>query len=331
MLSATELAAALRALHRELRGAVLAGRRAQAPETLGEPAAEAEDTIYRIDRLTEEALLELAERHLGRRWRVTLVAEGAGEAVLGPPGAEAVRLLVDPLDGTRPLMHDKRSAWILTGAAPDRGPETRLTDVVLAVMTEVPPVRQGRSDQYWAVRGGGARGEAEELATGARTALAPRPSRAPTLAHGYAQVARFFPGVKAELAAIEEELLDLVLEPGSRGRGHVFEDQYASTGGQLHELLTGRDRFTADLRPLLRGEARARGLPGLLCCHPYDLAAELVAREAGVLVERPEGGRLDAPLDATTDVAWAGYANERIKELVAPALRSVLRRRGLLP
>ena len=36
------------------------------------------------------------------------------------------RVIVDPIDGTRGLMYQKRSAWILTGVAPNRGPGTSL-------------------------------------------------------------------------------------------------------------------------------------------------------------------------------------------------------------
>ena len=35
-------------------------------------------------------------------------------------------------------MYQKRSAWILTGVAPNRGPETSLQDIVLAMQTEIP-------------------------------------------------------------------------------------------------------------------------------------------------------------------------------------------------
>ena len=37
------------------------------------------------------------------------------------------------------------------------------------------------------------------------------------------------------------------------GCRHVFDDEYLSSGGQLHELMTGHDRFVADLRPLIPG------------------------------------------------------------------------------
>ena len=54
----------------------------------------------------------------------------------GTTESEAVwRIIVDPIDGTRGLMYQKRSAWILTGVAPNRGPSTSLRDIVLAVQT----------------------------------------------------------------------------------------------------------------------------------------------------------------------------------------------------
>jgi len=40
---------------------------------------------------------------------------------------------------------------------------------------------------------------------------------------------------------------------------------------------------------------------------------------------------VDAPFDVTADVAWVGYANERLRARVEPALQDALRRRGLLP
>ena len=47
-------------------------------------------------------------------------------------------MLADPIDGTRCLMYQKRSGWILTGIAPNRGEGTVLADIELAVQTEFP-------------------------------------------------------------------------------------------------------------------------------------------------------------------------------------------------
>jgi hypothetical protein len=114
------------------------------------------------------------------------------------------------------------------------------------------------------------------------------------------------------------------------GKAHCFEDQYASSGGQLYELMCGHDRFTADLRPLMETTLRALGLALGICCHPYDLCTELIAREAGVVVTDARGGPLRARLAVEPDVAWVGYANAAIRAQIEPHLRAALARRGLL-
>jgi len=142
-------------------------------------------------------------------------------------------------------------------------------------------------------------------------------------------VARFFPGAREELAAIDEEIVMGALGPVEPGKAHCFEDQYTSSGGQLYELMSGHDRFTADLRPLMENVLKERGLTLGICCHPYDLSTELIAREAGVIVTGIDGKPLDARLAVEPDVAWVGYANQQIRAQVEPLLRSALARRGL--
>src|ERR1051325_4290675 len=99
-------------------------------------------------------------------------------------------------------------------------------------------------------------------------------SAAATIAHGFATISRFFPGVRGELAAIDDEVAATLLGPPAPGKAQLFEDQYISTGGQLYELMAGHDRFIADLRPLFE---RRRASGPALCCHPYDLCTELIA------------------------------------------------------
>ena len=135
---------------------------------------------------------------------------------------------------------------------------------------------------------------------------------------------------REELAAIDEEIVAAALGPVAPGKAHCFEDQYICTGGQLYELVAGHDRFVADLRPLMEKVLARRGLALGICCHPYDLCTELIAREAGVIVTGVEGRPLDAPLTVDADVAWVGYANEAIRAQMAPLLEAALRRRGLL-
>jgi len=326
----------IRALHDRIREAVLSACERAAPEELARVAAdEPGDTIYAVDRIAEDFLADFFEHEAARRAPLVLIAEGlpGGSLVLPRGAAEheaAWRVIVDPIDGTRGLMYQKRSGWILTGVAPNRGPGTSLADIVLAVQTEIPLIKQHLSDAAWAIRGQGARAERWNRLTAERRELRLRPSRADSIAHGYAMLARFFPGAREELAAIDEEVVGGALGPIQPGKALCFEDQYLSTGGQLYELMAGHDRFVADLRPLMREALARRGVALGLCCHPYDLCTELIARELGVIVTDERGGPLAAPLKVEADVAWIGYANERIRIQVEPLLQTALRGRGLL-
>ena len=293
------------------------------------------DTIYEIDRVSEERLVDLFESEVASKAPLVLLAEGlAPEGIVLPRGADRemaiFRVLVDPIDGTRGLMYQKRSAWVLTGVAPNHGDGTTLADVSLAVQTEIPLVKQHLSDRLWAIRGQGTHAERYNRLTGELSPLFLKPSGASTIAHGFAMIARFFPGVREELAAIDEEIVRGALGPVQPGKAHCFEDQYISTGGQLYELIAGHDRFVADLRPLAESVLRTRGQSLGICCHPYDLSTELIAREAGVIVTDPSGDPLLAPLDIEADVAWVGYANPAIRAQIEPLLHLALRSRQWL-
>lgn len=324
-------------LHAQIRDAVVtACERSAVDELSGVVEDEqAGDTIYAVDRVSEELLVSFFAERVAPTWPLILVAEGiAGGRVVLPEGARAedaaIQVLVDPIDGTRGLMYQKRSGWVLTGVAPNRGPGTRLRDIELAVQTEIPLVKQHLSDVIWATADGPLHAERYNRLTGARTPIALRPSRASSIAHGFAMVSRFFPGAREELAAIDEAVVRAALGPPQAGKAQCFEDQYISSAGQLYELIAGHDRFVADLRPLLDRHLAARGEALGICCHPYDLATILIARKAGVLLSDDRGGELDAPFDIHADVGWVGYANAAIRAQIEPALLDVLRARGLL-
>jgi len=332
----SELLTLLRRIHERVRDAVVDECERAAVEKLAEVSDDESegDTIYAVDRVSEELLVELFEREVAGRTPLVLIAEGIddGQVVLprGSAAEDAVwRVVVDPIDGTRGIMYQKRSAWVLTGVARNRGDETNLQDIELAVQTEIPLVKQHLSDTLWALRGKGAHAERFNRLTGERRPLQLRPSRAPTIRHGFAMIARFFPGARDELAAIDEEIVRGALGPVEPGKAHCFEDQYLSSGGQLYELMMGHDRFVADLRPLIEKVLNRRGLALGICCHPYDMCTELIAREAGVIVTDDRGGPLRAPLKVEPDVAWAGYANDAIRREIEPLLRDALQRRGL--
>lgn len=327
--NATELLHRLRAIQAAIRDEVLAACERTALELLAAPVGdEAGDTIFAIDRVSEEVLLTHFT-DLAQTWPLLLVAEGLGATgtlTLPASTRPEIVIIVDPIDGTRGLMYQKRPAWILTGVAAYNGTVPTLVDIELAVQTEIPLVKQHLCDALWADKTNGVNGERLNRLTGERTALHPRPSRATTVAHGFGNLARFFPGSRALLAEIDDALITRLLGTPPPGRAVAFEDQYICTGGQLYELLMGHDRWLADLRPLAWQKLNQRGL----CCHPYDLCTEFIARAAGVRVTDAYGHPLTAPLDVETDIAWCAYANATIQAQVAPVLKNLLQERGLI-
>lgn len=327
------LLAPLQALHRRIRDDVIRACEQAAVSALADVAHDDEgDTIYGIDRVAEHTLIDDIGRTIASPDApVLLVAEGiSGGEVVIPAGAPRARvrwiIVVDPIDGTRGLMYQKRPAWILTGVAAGPGPGT-LADIELAVQTEIPLVKQHLSDELWAVRGRGAAAHRFNRLTNTSHPLDLVPSSATTIAHGFSTIARFFPGNRALLGSIDDDVVREILGPPPPGKAQAFEDQYISSAGQLYELMAGHDRFVADLRAVVE---RHRPGGAALCCHPYDLCAELIARELGVVVTNEQGQPLDAPLNVSADVSWVGYANRTLQHAVEPSLHRVLARHGLV-
>lgn len=295
-----------------------------------------DDTIYQIDRDVEELLVPVLAEHAAALGGIVLVAEGIGEDTNGlilPDGMSSkeaqLRIIIDPIDGTRGIMYDKRPAFFLAGAAPNKGTDTTLQDIAVAVMTELPTSRSFLSDTLWAIKGQGAHAYTLNLATGERTDRKISPSRAKTIIGGFAQISRFFPPGRDLLAKIEDELIETLLPERVEGKAVIFEDQYICSGGQFYELLMGHDRFTADIRTLLYRKLAQEGRKAGHVCHPYDVCTQLIATEAGVIVTDAFGQPLDAPLDVLSPVDWIGYANEKIRHEVEPVLQKLMRKYGL--
>jgi fructose-1,6-bisphosphatase/inositol monophosphatase family enzyme len=149
------------ALQDHILATLLAARKKSSANFARVAAVTAADTIYQVDRVGEAAIIAWFEQNWPRAWPVELVMEGIedGESVTFPRGTPVTRTvfkcILDPIDGTRNLMHDKRSAWTLAALAPQRGAKTNLADLVVAAMTELPTSKQWRADQVSAVRGGG--------------------------------------------------------------------------------------------------------------------------------------------------------------------------------
>lgn len=314
---------------------VVAARDATAFEERSRVEAVTEaDTVYSIDRVSEQAIVAWFDANWPADLPVRVVMEGVEDATplvfprSVPPADALYFCIIDPIDGTRGLMYDKRSAWILAGVAAAGTTHPSLEDIEVAAMTELPVEKQRRADQLSALRGAGragVRAERVDLDSGRRTRFTPRPSSARDLHHGHVGFSRFFTAGKARLAELEEALHVALYGSERISELAIFEDQYICSGGQLFELCMGRDRMIADLRPLVH---RALGLTNAMHCHPYDVCTLLVLRELGGIVTAPDGGPLEVPLDTTSSVAWVGYANPALAEHVAPALERVLRDRS---
>jgi hypothetical protein len=318
-------------LQRRIRDRVWEASAARTVDAMAEVAADREgDTTFAID-LDAEEILEEFFTAWGDELPVLLIAEGqpGDGSKTYPAGISrsnvAFTCIVDPIDGTRGLMYQKRSAWVLAGVAPppSKGPPT-LDRICLAVQTELPTARSHLSDVLWAVRGEGVEAETQNLETIEARPFTPRPSRADSLRYGFAAISKFFPGGKVLAAEIEERLMETLLGELGGGNPLVFDDEYISSGGQLYELIVGHDRFIADLRPLLFALTETPGDTHRLCAHPYDLCTELIAREAGVVVTDERGQRLQTALDIRLDCGWIGYANRKLRAQIEPVLLSIL-------
>jgi fructose-1,6-bisphosphatase/inositol monophosphatase family enzyme len=287
------------------------------------------DVIYAIDRVAEEVIVEAFRKEALAFGGIVLVAEGLGETetccfpeTMSMQDARW-RVLMDPIDGTRGIMYDKRSAFFLAGAAQNHGDQTRLSDIEIAVMVEIPTTRAYLGDTFSATKGGGVRGFRSNLLTGDKEPISPKPSFEPTIRGGFAHFARFFSPGKEILSGLEETMLERLFPDVQPGEILTFEDQYVSTGGQLYELLTGKDRFVADLRATLYKSRQGMLRQGHVC-HPYDLAAQLIGSEAGLPITDVKGNPLDGPFDTTTAMDWIGFANNEIREEIWPVLKPLL-------
>jgi fructose-1,6-bisphosphatase/inositol monophosphatase family enzyme len=327
----------LQILGEAVRRRVLAAGGKGAGELSRVVACEGGDCIFAIDREVEPVIAEGIASWPRECLPLLLIAEGFGSdgrRRIGPEDEPLrYRLLVDPIDGSRGLMYDKRSAWFLAAVAPDRGEATSLADAVAAVMVELPTRKQGWVDTYLA---------ASDLPTRCRRSrtdgsnaheVAVQPSTATDLLHGFGHVVSFFPGTKVLAARLLERIVAATLGENPPGGALVFDDQYISSGGQMAELIAGHDRFCCDLRPLFhRILERHEGCAVCgLECHPYDVAGALAARQAGVILTDGFGGPLNPPFNVNYPVHWCGYANEALRRSIEPVLADWLQAHDVRP
>lgn len=281
----------------------------------------AADVSFGLDVVAEEPLAAFGEE-IARSIPVRILSEGFGDRVFAANGrAPELRIVVDPIDGTRNLMFDLRSGFVLTAVAPERGKETRLRDVNVAVMSELPPTDRKTAVVMSAIRGHGAWIRKRDLATGALGAT--RPLRASTdsrLDNGFVVFFKFDREERTMLAAIEARFLELVVATHGVDGRLLFDDQYICSAGHLYLLLTRRYRFIADLRGVVGDRL---GLENQTS-KPYDVCCALIAQEAGVPLTDADGAPLDLPLDLDARVTLVGYANDAVRSAFEPLLRRAM-------
>jgi fructose-1,6-bisphosphatase/inositol monophosphatase family enzyme len=321
------------------------------------------DVTYGIDVPAERAL-EHWHEETARATPLSLLSEETGWRHLGPGrGGRAVelsgfehggpRIVVDPIDGTRNLMTDVRSAWSVIGLAPAGGGAPSLADVELGVLSEIPDSRAAAYRRLSAERGGSCRCEQRALDEDLRAMkLAPTSDRIAgqerdrtssaardasdgallservldngdevRLDHAYFPFFKYMADMRPAIAAIEARFFERLAEHERADIRNCYDDQYISNGGQLALLALGAYRMIADVRAHL---AALRRRP-TLTSKPYDIAGAVVcARAAGAVITAVDGSELQFPIDTETPVSFVGWVNRATERRLAPHLAAAL-------
>lgn len=295
------------------------------------------DRIYRIDREAESIIEDIIANWPDECLPLLLIAEGMGRDGVERFGPESEstrwRLIVDPIDGTRMLMYDKRSAWFLAAVCPDMGDATTLQDAVASVMVELPTSKQHLADAFVSsvenatrgIRLSVKHGDAPQIGDGEEFQVAA--SSRTDLSDGFATVLSMFPGTRRLASDLAETIAQRCGVMTSIPT--VFDDHYISCGGLFYQLMTGRDLCCIDLRPQFNQILGRTGGDRFIESHPYDLAGLLAASNSGVNLTNGIGRPLNAPLDVETGVDWCGYANDSIRRLVEPIILDWLASHGV--
>lgn len=290
------------------------------------------DVTYALDRATELAA-GTWHREIASHSPISLFTEDAGWRHLLPDGQGGSReglgfdhggprVVLDPVDGTRNLMADLRSAWTVIALCAAGVEEPRLSEVRLGVVSELPDSRAERFRVFTAARGAGARLALRELGSDAE--LETRPLKVDDdgrADHGYFSFFRYTPAQRPLLARLEADFFSRLAREEGADLRHAFDDQYISNGGQLALLSSGTYRFIADLRAHFASSIEVE----CTTSKPYDCAgAILIALEAGCRITNARGDELDFPLDGKTPVSFVGYANHATATRLAPHLAAAL-------
>jgi fructose-1,6-bisphosphatase/inositol monophosphatase family enzyme len=289
------------------------------------------DVTFGLDLPAEERISAWIGEQ-ARESPLSVLTEDAGWRHMGPgPGGEprelsgfdhgGPRIAIDPVDGTRNLMADLRSAWTVIGFAPPGRGEPRLSELTGGIVSEIPGTLAARYRRLVSLDGR-CQLAVSELSSGRLVEVRELRVDADDRAdHGYFPFFRYEPALRPDLARLEAAFFErLVRYEGAQARS-FYDDQYISNAGQLVLLALGRYRMVVDARELV---GRRRGLR-TVTAKPYDLAGAVVcARAAGVELSAADGSSLDFPIDTRTAVGFAGYANARTRARLEPHWLAVL-------
>jgi hypothetical protein len=293
------------------------------------------DTTFGLDVEPERIVQAWAEGH-ARTEPLSVLTEDSGWRHLGPssagPGFQYLdgfdhggpRVAIDPVDGTRNLMFDLRSAWASIALAPPGASVPMLSEVSLGYLRELPDSRSAEARLVVGKpRDGACRLEivkARDRPTLLREG-ALRSDDSDQVDGGFFPFFRFHPDMREELAQIEATFFARLAKHEGADQNNIYDDQYISNAGQLLLLASSKYRMVADLRAYV---AQRRGRP-TVTSKPYDVAAAIpIARAAGCVVTHPDGSPLDFELNATTPVSFVAWANEPTRARLAPHLQATL-------
>lgn len=290
------------------------------------------DVTFGLD-LPSESWIARWSEETARREPLSVLTEDRGWRHLGPgsggrvrelPGFDhgGPRIAFDPVDGTRNLMFDLRSAWTVVSFAAAGAHAPRFRDLAGGLVSELPTSRARSFRVLEAGRGGPCRIVERALADGALLSagqlVADGSARAD---HGYFPFFRYDPRLRPHLAALEAAFFARLEAHEGADLRSVWDDQYISNAGQLVLLAQGTYRMVVDARALVGRRAQ---LP-TVTTKPYDVAGALLcAHAAGAVVTRADGSALDFPIDATTPLDMAGYANAATRARLEPHWLAVL-------
>jgi fructose-1,6-bisphosphatase/inositol monophosphatase family enzyme len=280
---------------------------------------------YGIDVPAEEVLTAWLDERASEG-PLSLFTEDTGWRHRGPSDPETFdhggpRIVVDPVDGTRALFADMRSAWTVVGFAGPGAGQPRQSELLYGLVAELPTSRAAVFRVLASVRGAGCTIETSPL-QGAPAA--PRTLRAdddPRADGGYFPFFRYTLALLPAIASADAAFRARIAEHEGADTRTCFDDQYLSNAGQLVLLALGTYRMIVDAR----GTLRERLGVDAVTSKPYDVSGALLCAEgAGCVVTTPEGTPLDYPLDGEFPVSFVGFHNAGTAERLGPHLRAVL-------